>query len=1131
MACRIPEARPLRPNGRRTFIGRRAILLAGFIATASPILAERVRAPEAEAAFTAGDYAEAYRRIEAALAACKETVAEPDRCLGLMQLAPSIASASGDAVAAERLARAALAAVLALPGHKPEDEIVTRAALAAVLLGEARLAEAEAMHRAALTLARSSVGDGHPLTGMVQNGLALALDAQDRHGEAEPLHRAAVAGIRASMGPDSPMLPTLVTGLGDNLTALARWRDADPVYAEAVRLARKLHGDRHPATAMALTSHAQLKQTLGQFAPAEALLREATAINAEALGPDHPLVGRDHANLGALFLEQGRFVEAEAEYRKALTIAEKDGPAQPAVASDLGNLAGVLRLSGRADAAEPLARRALEIDRAAFGEQSARVAGQLGNIAALLEEQGKASEAEPLRRRALAIREALHGERHPDSEAATANLAGNLSQQARYDAARPLLRKALAIARSAHGRQGAEVARVLKLQGVVEARAGNDKAALPLFRQAIAIDRKRLGERHPDTATGWHNLAFVLERSGQPSQAEQPARQALTIRRAILPALHPDIAASEALLATILARQAATRAEALDHARRAVEIARARGDAVAETGSLDGLVQARRGAGGRNPLDRAFAALIETAWARAQDMPAEAEALRAEAFAAAQELDISAAGLAMAQTTARTAAGDGPLARLVRRQQDLSLRIRQLDQASIEALGANQSDKAAALRRDVDTAAADLAAIDAELRGTFPTYSALISPHALPAAEVARRLAPDEGLLLVVPVRTDMFVFALSPGASAWQRVADGGALVGDRVGRLRCSLDRATCPEQADASPTSLPFDIASAAALHAALIAPVEPVLTKAKRLFVTGSGPIADLPLDLLVATDAGGGLDGVQWLGDRYAMTSLPAISALQPRRPTTRSRGGTAFIGYGDPVLGAEDAATSFLQQTSYDLGLLRALPSLPGTRTELHAMAQALGNADGVVLGKDATEAAVRADRRLADARVVAFATHGLLPGELNGRNEPGLVLTPPMTASATDDGLLSASEAAELRLDADWVILSACNTAASQGSADSLSALARAFLYAGAHGLLASHWRVADDATAALTVETLAAVRSDPALGRAGARQAAMRAIRTGRRADGTMVPGWSPAWRHPAAWAPFSVYAASSD
>lgn len=1085
----------------------------------------------------AGDYAEASRKIDIALAACRPTPADPDLCFGLMQLAPSIASAAGDAVAAERLARELLAAIMALPGHKPEDEIVARAALSSILLGQARLADAEAMSRTALALAQRTIGNDHPLTAMVDNGLALVLDAQERHAEAEPLHRAAIAGVRAAMGADNPMLPTLTTGLGDNLTALARWRDADPVYAEGVRLARKLHGDTHPATALALTSHARLKQTLGQFTEAETMLREAAAIDVAALGADHPLVGRDHANLGALFLDLGRFADAEQAYRRALAIAEEDGNSQPAMASDLGNLAGILRLSGRADQAEPLARRALELDRAAFGDNSGRVAAQFGNIAALLEAQGKVVDAEPLRRRALATVTALHGERHPDSIAATANLAANLSQQTRYDAARPLLREASAVTRQIHGPQSAEAARILKLQGVLEAKSGNNKTAQALFRQTIAIERKTLGDRHPDTATGWHNLAFVLERSGQASKAEAPARQALEIRRAILPPLHPDIAASEALLSTILVRRSTTRVEALDHARRAVAIARARTTPSPASGTgtdmaqLDSVVRARSGAGGRNPLDRAFAALIEAAWQRAQDAPAEAEALRAEAFVAAQELDISAAGIAMAQTTARTAAGAGPLAKLVRRQQDLSLRIRRLDRASIEALGAGQADKAAALRRDVDGIATELAAIDTDLRHDFPGYSALITPHALSAAETQPRLASGEGLLLIAPVGRDIFVFALSREGSGWTRLADGQAFVGDRTSRLLCSVDSDACSENASAEATPPPFDLSTAAALHGALIAPVEPALAGVTRLFVTAGGPIADLPLDLLVTSGADAGMDGAQWLGDRYAMTSLPAISALQPRRPPTRSRGRTGFIGYGDPVLGREDAATSFLQQTSYDLGLLRALPSLPGTRTELTAMARALGDGGGVVLGEAATEAAVRSDRRLADARVVAFATHGLLPGELNGRNEPGLVFTPPVTASVADDGLLSASEAAELRLDADWVILSACNTAASRGGADSLSALARAFLYAGAHGLLASHWRVADDATAALTVETLAAAKADPALGRAGARQAAMRAIRTGRRADGSSVPGWLPAWRHPAAWAPFSVYAASGD
>jgi CHAT domain-containing protein len=196
---------------------------------------------------------------------------------------------------------------------------------------------------------------------------------------------------------------------------------------------------------------------------------------------------------------------------------------------------------------------------------------------------------------------------------------------------------------------------------------------------------------------------------------------------------------------------------------------------------------------------------------------------------------------------------------------------------------------------------------------------------------------------------------------------------------------------------------------------------------------------------------------------------------------------------------------------------------------ELTAMAAALKAPAGAVrLDMAATEGAVRTDKSLGDARVIAFATHGLLPDEIRGVSEPGLVFTPPSAPSPLDDGVLTASEAATLKLSADWVILSACNTATADSSADSLSSLSRAFLYAGARALLASHWRVSDEATAVLTVETQ---REDVTQTRAVALQWAMRAVRTGKRADGSAVPGWTPDWAHPMMWAPFSLISTADE
>jgi CHAT domain-containing protein len=106
----------------------------------------------------------------------------------------------------------------------------------------------------------------------------------------------------------------------------------------------------------------------------------------------------------------------------------------------------------------------------------------------------------------------------------------------------------------------------------------------------------------------------------------------------------------------------------------------------------------------------------------------------------------------------------------------------------------------------------------------------------------------------------------------------------------------------------------------------------------------------------------------------------------------------------------------------------------------------------------------------LTRARMLAFATHAVVTGELEGLAEPAIVLTPPRTATAEDDGLLTASETAELRLDTDFVLLSACNTAAPDGTpgASGLSGLAKAFVYFGARALLVSHWEVYSERSSA---------------------------------------------------------------
>jgi CHAT domain-containing protein len=152
----------------------------------------------------------------------------------------------------------------------------------------------------------------------------------------------------------------------------------------------------------------------------------------------------------------------------------------------------------------------------------------------------------------------------------------------------------------------------------------------------------------------------------------------------------------------------------------------------------------------------------------------------------------------------------------------------------------------------------------------------------------------------------------------------------------------------------------------------------------------------------------------------------------------------------------------------------------------------------------------------LAQYRVVHFATHGALAGQLSSASEPGLILTPPAAPSMDDDGYLSASEVATLKLDADWVILSACNTAAGDApGAEALSGLARAFFYAQARALLVSHWEVYSDATVKLITSAVDTISRDPKVGRAEALRRAML----------TLIDKGKPHEAYPSYWAPFVV------
>jgi CHAT domain-containing protein len=204
-----------------------------------------------------------------------------------------------------------------------------------------------------------------------------------------------------------------------------------------------------------------------------------------------------------------------------------------------------------------------------------------------------------------------------------------------------------------------------------------------------------------------------------------------------------------------------------------------------------------------------------------------------------------------------------------------------------------------------------------------------------------------------------------------------------------------------------------------------------------------------------------------------------------------------------------------------DVGVLKAQIALPETADELCEVAKSLkASPEDIFLGERATETAFKdlnKAGRLANYRVIHFATHGLVSGDLHGVSDPALLLTPPDAATPEDDGLLTASEVSQTKLDANWVVLSACNTGAggSQG-AEALSGLAKAFFYAGSRALLVTHWQIDSDAAVKLTTWAFNAMENNPRLSQAEAIRTAMAALVS----DHSIGLA-----SHPATWAAFAL------
>jgi CHAT domain-containing protein len=336
--------------------------------------------------------------------------------------------------------------------------------------------------------------------------------------------------------------------------------------------------------------------------------------------------------------------------------------------------------------------------------------------------------------------------------------------------------------------------------------------------------------------------------------------------------------------------------------------------------------------------------------------------------------------------------------------------------------------------------------------------------------------------------------------------------------------------------------FDYAGAHQLYAQFLSPFEAELKDKKHLIVAGSGALAKLPMAVLTRTPFSG-RDAAQapWLIKDIAVSYVPTANGWLSLKKLGKVPGGTQpLMAWGDPKFdvkavpkdGTPTAETSAVRGVanlrSADLTprnvldpdtyvTYSKLPPLPETRDEVLQLAKIMSaNPDlDVILGAQATRVSVlnnSASGLLARKQVIVFATHGLLAGDLPNLNQPALAMA--ATQNSTDSPLLTLEDVLSLKLNADWVVLSACNTAGADGRAgEALTGLARGFFYAGSRSLLVTHWSVESESAMMLTTKTFAAYKGDTGIRRAEAlRQAMLDTMKVSQ-------------YAHPTYWAPYAL------
>jgi CHAT domain-containing protein len=758
--------------------------------------------------------------------------------------------------------------------------------------------------------------------------------------------------------------------------------------------------------------------------------------------------------------------------------------------------------------------------------------------------QGRLAEAEADIRRALLSRLSVNGKFNPDTAQILNLLAGVMVEQARYNEAEQLARATVDIYQALGYREDSKTF----IDAMLQHASTLNLAQRSTEAEAI-YDRVDTATRNWDpgrrlTATGGLGRVSTLINTRNPTGAVDVAKGMFERSKMRFGERHTATATAQGYYGAALARAGGHDLEALKELKAAMPslISASR-----ENDDDDAVYLVQRDQRNRFVIETYITLLARIS----RDKP---EDVALETFQLADLIRGHAVQRALAASSARMATRDQALAALIRQEQDLQRQIG----AQLEVLNDAQEQREEKPVRDlqvsIDRLRTERVAARRNIERRFPAYANLVDPKPPTVDEIRAALGLDEAVVSFYLGRFGSFVWVVpKQGPLAFAAIPVGANAIESKVRELRKALE----PEASTID--DIPqFDLKLAYELYNLLLRPVGQAWKPAKHLIVVTNGALGLLPLSLLPtspfeltanAEPLFANYREVPWLARTHSVTMIPSIAALRTLRqlpmPSAKREN---LVGFGDPYFNAAQAAEgqsekvvqvadstlrglpfrrrSSPQTRGFDSAELGLLPRLPDTATELKSIAVALEADPSRVLhlGIEANEQVVKTID-LSKYRIVVFATHGLVPGDLDGLTQPALALTAPSVAHVAGDGLLTMEEILALKLDADWVVLSACNTGAAAGlGAEAVSGLGRAFFYAGTRAVLVTNWSVHSDSARELVSDLFRRQSADPKITRGEALRQAMVAMIDNK---GYIDPAANMlfSYAHPLFWAPYSI------